>query len=133
MVLPENGFYIGHGGYKYDLLVYRVDCGKGDGEMKRIDEATFDSIKKPLYNRFARPRVIAKRFGISEKTARQIKGSTSWADYHLQTLAQHPQTLYSLRDEVLHLHKLSFCIDNTYIPPKTARTAIKELQNKEVE
>lgn len=102
--------------------------------MKRIDEATFDSIKKSLYNRFARPRVIAKRFGISEKTARQIKGSTSWHDYHLQTLAQHPITLYSLKDEILHLHKLTFDKkDGKYSAPLTARTAIALLIQREGE
>lgn len=98
--------------------------------MKRVTEELFTQVKKPLYNRLTRPRVLANKFELSLKTILQIRGSKNFEEYCQQNRAQHPPVTFSLADEVLHLHKLTFRQDNDYIAPLTARQAILELQNK---
>ena len=95
--------------------------------MRKLDEQTFLSIKKPLYNRFARPKVLAKRFDVSEKTILQVRGSQNYSQYRQNVIAQHPPVTFSLRDEVLFLHELTFKKDSSYVAPSTARVAVEEL------
>lgn len=70
----------------------------------------------------------ATKYGISVKTALQVRGSNSYLQYRENVKAQHPPTKYSLADDVLTLHRLTFDKnDNRYITPLSAKSAIQEL------
>lgn len=60
----------------------------------------------------------------------QIKNSDTFQDYVDQVKAQHPpEVIFSLAEHILDLHKLVFDKkDNTYQAPRTARTAIVQLE-----
>lgn len=96
--------------------------------MKRIDESTFRAVKKSTNNVFMTNRNIAKNYGLSLKTVLQIRGSKNFDQYTEQNKAQHPPVAFSLGDEVLYLHRQVFRKNNDYIAPRTAKQAIKELQ-----
>ena len=68
----------------------------------------------------------AKKLNRSIKTVVQIKNSKTFDDYQDQNLAQHPPTKFSLRDNVLELHRLLFDHD-MYAAPSSAERAITEL------
>lgn len=95
--------------------------------MKKLTEEQFNLVKKPLYNRFTRPKMLAKKYDLSLKTVLMIRGSQNYVQYQEQSKAQHPDVKFSLADQVLHLHKLTFKKDNSYLPPNSARVAIGEL------
>lgn len=95
--------------------------------MHKITEELFHKAKKDLHW-YTSSRSVATRLNLSIKTVIQIKHSITFQAYHEQSKAQHPPTLYSLKEEILELHKLTFKKDNTYIAPPTARKAIAELQ-----
>lgn len=95
--------------------------------MRKITEQVFDKVKKDLHW-YVRTWAVASRFDLSVKTITQIKCSKDFEEYREQCQAQHPPTIYSLKDEILELHRLTFRKDNTYIAPPTARKAVAELQ-----
>ncbi len=58
----------------------------------------------------------------------QIKNSATYQDYVDLCKSQHPETIYSLREDVLALHKTVFDKnDNTYKAPRSAKTAVTQL------
>ena len=68
----------------------------------------YDEVKRSLRNtwlftRFKRNNIeaVAKRHGISYKTVIQIKNSDTYEDYQEQNKAQHPDTKYSAREDLL--------------------------------
>lgn len=129
-VLFKNSVWNSNINTKHVFLIHSVDSRYSEGQMKRVDQQTFDTIKKPLLNRFTRPQMLAKKYDLSLKTILQIRGSQNYPQYVQQNKAQHPPIKYSLRDEVLWLHDLTFNKnDNKYIQPPTARKAIEELIN----
>lgn len=97
----------------------------------RITEQLFDDIKYDM--RYRRLSKIMSVHNIGYKTAIQIDASKDFATYTAQNKAQHPVTLYSLADNVIELHNIIFNQhDNTYIVPKTAKQAIKEIQQHHI-
>jgi hypothetical protein len=95
------------------------------GHIAKITPDFFRDIKH--FNRWHTNRRTAQKFGISVKTALQVRGSNSYLQYMENVKAQHPKTKYSLADDVLELHKLTLRKDNTYITPPTAKSAVQEL------
>ena len=73
----------------------------------------------------------AKKLGRSIKTIVQIKNSKTFDDYQDQNKAQHCKVNFSLRDEILDLHRGLFTPeDGVYIQPSAARTAIAQIKEK---
>lgn len=96
--------------------------------MKALTEAEFYEINRAIEKHSIT--FIANKYDRSPKTILQIRGSLSFSQYQQQNQAQHPPTVYSLKDQVLYAHRLMFRQDNTYIPPETARQAIYDIQSK---
>lgn len=69
----------------------------------------------------------ADKFGIHLSTVINIRGSQTYLQYRQLVKAEHPPLKYSLKEDILELHKLTFRKDNTYIAPRTAQVAIAEL------
>lgn len=98
--------------------------------MRIIDEYTFKKVKGNIFWRLT-PSQAAAQHDISLKTVLQIRGSKDYTQYRQQCKAQHPETEYSLGENVLLLHKLVFDErDNKYIPPPSARKAVEQLKLK---
>lgn len=94
--------------------------------IKKLTLEHFSEVKR--YIRWHTTKRTAKKFGISIKTALQVRGSNSYYQYRENVKAQHPEIKYSLREDVLALHKTVFDKgDNTYKAPLTAKTAITQL------
>lgn len=92
----------------------------------RITPEAFNEIKH--FNRWHTNNRTAQKFGISVKTALQIRGCHSYAQYRENVKAQHPETKYSLADDVMELHSLRFNKhDNNYKCPRSARQAVQEM------
>ena len=97
--------------------------------VRKITKEYFDDVKHTI--KWSTAKRAAKIHGISLKTALQIKGSKDYQEYRDQCKAQHPDTKFSLAEQVFETHKIVFDKgDNKYIAPLTARTAILELQIK---
>lgn len=104
-------------------------------KVHKITEEYYDEVKRSLnstwkWTRFTKRHIqdVAYRHGISYKTVVQIKASRTYAEYQEQVKAQHPETIYSLREDVLALHKTVFDKnDNTYKAPRSAKTAVTQL------
>ena len=95
--------------------------------MRKLSEDTFRKAKGSFIWRTTNQ--VAAKYDISYKTAAQIKVSRNFEDYTLLNKSQHPELQYSLKDNVLDLHKIVFNKhDNKYIAPETARSAIQELK-----
>lgn len=95
--------------------------------MKRLDDLTFRMIKKELHW-YTPPVAVAVKNHVGLKTVLQVKGSKDFEEYQAQTRAQHPPVKYSLADDVLDLHRITFDRhDNKYLPPLTARKAMAQL------
>jgi len=78
--------------------------------------------------RFRRVATVAEKQKLSIKTILQIRGSKTYEEYKQQSKAQHPPVKYSLAEEVLYIHKLTFDKgDNKYLAPKTAQIAAKDM------
>ena len=60
------------------------------------------------YARWHTIKRTTQKFGISSKTALQVRGSNTYFQYRENVKAQHPPVKYSLKDQVLELHKLTF-------------------------
>lgn len=105
------------------------------GKVQKITEEYYDEVKRSLnrtwkWTRFTKRHIqdVAYRHGISYKTVIQIKASKTYAEYREQVKAQHMDIKYSLREDVLALHKTVFDKgDNTYKAPLTAKTAVTQL------
>lgn len=71
----------------------------------------------------------ARKFGISQKTVLQVRGSRTFEEYTENNKAQHPDTGHSLRDDLLEIHNLLFNKhDNKYIAPPTGVKAAMEIK-----
>lgn len=94
---------------------------------KRITEQLYKDIKRHQRQQNT-PQATMATCDISWKTYMQCSASKTWDIYTALNKSQHPDTVYSLRDDVLYLHRLIFRHDDTYIPPQTAKQAIQELK-----
>jgi hypothetical protein len=94
-------------------------------KISRLTPEYFSEVKR--YVRWHTTNRTAKKFGISIKTALQVRGSNNYGQYRENVKAQHPETKYSLADDVLALHKTVFDKGGEYHTPKTAQTAITQL------
>lgn len=102
--------------------------------IKKLTEEYYDEVKRSLnsswrWTRFTKRHIqnVAYKHGISFKTVIQIKTSNTYEEYREQVKAQHPETKYSLRDDVLALHRTVFDKGGEYHAPLTAKTAITQL------
>ena len=92
----------------------------------KITPETFNDIKH--FVRWNTNNRTAQKFGISIKTALQVRGSNSYHQYRENVKAQHPAIKYSLAEDVMELHSLRFNKhDNNYHCPRSAKQAIQEL------
>lgn len=92
----------------------------------RITPDFFHDIKK--FNRWHTNKRTADKFGIHLSTVINIRGSQTYIQYKQLVAAEHTPVKYSLRDDILELHKLTFNKqDNKYITPPTAKIAVQEL------
>ena len=98
----------------------------------KITEQYFKEVKQSLnskkkWTRFTKRNIeeVANKHGISYKTVMQIKNCVDYQDYVEINKSQHPEVKYSLKEDVLKLHKLLFDYkDNKYITPASAKEAI---------
>lgn len=96
--------------------------------IARITPEYFNETKR--FVRWHTIKRTADRFGISRKTALQVRGSNTYHQYQENVRAQHPPTKYSLGEDVLELHRLTFDKkDNKYLTPPSARKAMIDLLN----
>ncbi len=94
-------------------------------KVNKITPEYFADTKRIL--RWNTNRRTARKTGLSLKTVLQIRGSKTYLEYVEQKRAQHPEVKYSLADDVLALHKTVFDKGGEYHTPKTAQTAITQL------
>lgn len=98
--------------------------------MRAVDEYTFKKVKGNIFWKLT-PGQAAAKYDLSLGTVLKIRGSHDYGQFKELVKATHPEIQYSLKDNVLELHKIVFDKkDNKYIAPATARKAILELQLK---
>lgn len=68
-------------------------------KVKKITPEYFDVTKRIL--RWNTNRRTARKTGLSLKTVLQIRGSKNYTEYMEQCKAQHPETKYSAREDLL--------------------------------
>ncbi len=94
--------------------------------IAKLTPEFFDDVKR--FVRWHTTKRTATKFGISEKTALQVRGSNTYMQYRENVKAQHPEVVYSLRERVLELHSIMFDKkDGKYIQPQVARVAIEQI------
>ena len=94
-------------------------------KIKKLTPEYFNEVKR--YVRWHTTKRTAQKFGISIKTALQVRGSNNYGQYRENVKAQHPEVKFSLADEVLALHKTVFDTGGEYHIPQTARIAVTQL------
>ena len=98
-----------------------------NSRIHKVTEEYFREVKRTI--RWTTNKRTATKHGLHLSTVINIRGSRNYEEYRQLVKAEHQPTLFSLKDHVLDLHKLVFDKkDNNYFPPKTARTAVTQLE-----
>lgn len=91
---------------------------------KRIEPESFKAMKTWLHMG-ERPRAIASRYDVHLSTVLNIKGCKNYEEYREIVKAEHPPVKYSLRDEVMELHRyLHDEGDGQYFYPRNCQIAM---------
>lgn len=95
--------------------------------VRKIKPEYFNEVKWSIrWNRSMKK--VAAKHGISLSTVLNIKGCKNYTEYMELVRSEHQPTQFSLRDEVLALHKTVFDKgDSKYHEPLTARIAVTQL------
>lgn len=97
--------------------------------MSKITAQDFKRVKKMTWWKGARRTALAENLHLS--TVLNIKSCRDYEEYEELKRAEHPPTVDSLKDRVLELHRMTFQKPGiTYFEPRTARSAVVELQVK---
>lgn len=92
----------------------------------KVTQEEFYTIKKQL--RWSTVRSVAKKRDRHLSTIININGCKTYSDYTELVKAEHPKTEFSLKEQVLELHKFVFDVgDSKYFAPRTARVALVDL------
>ena len=96
--------------------------------IRKLTEQYFNEVKQALkWYKGKSVNRIAYKQGISVKTVLQVKGSRNYQEYQDQNKAQHPPLEFSLRENVLKVHRLIFDKED-YAKPTSARMAIGQIE-----
>lgn len=96
---------------------------------KRVTPQVFNKIKRQL-RPWSRASRVAQRNNLHVSTVLNIKGCRNFKEYHALVVAEHQPTQYSIREEVMALHRKIYEQPNkAYIYPKNCKQALKEIND----
>lgn len=97
--------------------------------MSKITEQEFNRIKRSM-RPWSRTKVVAANNDLHLSTVLNIKGCRNYTEYRELVKAEHPPTKYSVRDEVLALHRRIYEQTNVaYVYPRNCKQALKEIND----